>query len=258
MIRKCFVLVPIAGLIAWGGIAQAGTLESVVEGLKALNTIPVRTFIVLTGLFLIVIGVVGSIAGKIEPDKPGRIGALVVGSILLLFGIVGLPGDETPSKPPVVVQPQQPEIPSKPPVVVQPQQPEIPSKPPVAVQPRQLEIPSKPPVVVQPRQPEIPSKPPVAEQPQPPDVNIDGILEKRTREYFSAWRHGQTNRILQFFDFPLEQFYSKANAGSSFVESQVNNDFGRWDKRYAKIVDVRHVGDTLFPMRYQNPNRVYV
>lgn len=52
-----------------------------------LVDVPLTRMFVLAGVIFLLVAVLGRIEGKIEPGKLGRIGAAVVGSILLLVGL---------------------------------------------------------------------------------------------------------------------------------------------------------------------------
>ncbi|MGH8680851.1 MAG: hypothetical protein ACREVS_12085 [Burkholderiales bacterium] len=52
-----------------------------------LVDVPLTRMFVLAGVIFLLVAVLGRIEGKIEPGKLGRIGASVVGSILLLVGL---------------------------------------------------------------------------------------------------------------------------------------------------------------------------
>lgn len=61
-----------------------------------LVDVPLARMFVLAGIIFLLVAVLGRIEGKIEPGKLGRIGASVVGTILLLVGLAMhvLEGDE--------------------------------------------------------------------------------------------------------------------------------------------------------------------
>ena len=50
--------------------------------------VPVANLCALAGLVFLAIGVIGNISGRIQPGNSGRIAAGVVGSLLLIYGIV--------------------------------------------------------------------------------------------------------------------------------------------------------------------------
>src|SRR3990172_5391397 len=52
-----------------------------------LVDVPLTRMFVLAGVIFLLVAVLGRIEGKIEPGKLGRIGASVVGAILLLVGL---------------------------------------------------------------------------------------------------------------------------------------------------------------------------
>src|SRR3990172_9251834 len=53
----------------------------------SLVDVPLTRMFVLAGVIFLLVSVLGRIEGKIEPGKLGRIGASVVGAILLLVGL---------------------------------------------------------------------------------------------------------------------------------------------------------------------------
>jgi hypothetical protein len=49
---------------------------------------PIPNLCVISGLAFLAIAVLGNISGRIEPGKAGRIAAAVLGSVLLVYGVV--------------------------------------------------------------------------------------------------------------------------------------------------------------------------
>ena len=58
-----------------------------------LVDVPMVRMFILAGIFFLFIAVVGKIEGKIEPGSMGRIGAAILGTILMLIGIAMQYGD---------------------------------------------------------------------------------------------------------------------------------------------------------------------
>ena len=65
---------------------------------------PVGTLLVVAGLVFLLISVVGSVAGKIDPGKSGRIAAGTIGAVLLVTGI-GMQFREQPERRPTTEEP---------------------------------------------------------------------------------------------------------------------------------------------------------
>lgn len=57
------------------------------EVLLRLVDVPIARILVLAGFIFVLLGILGKIEGKIEPGPVGRIGAVILGSLLLGIGI---------------------------------------------------------------------------------------------------------------------------------------------------------------------------
>ncbi|HAF43706.1 MAG TPA: hypothetical protein DCK83_01845, partial [Gallionellaceae bacterium] len=60
-----------------------------------LVDVPMVRMFVLAGILFLMIAVLGKIEGKIEPGRIGRIGAAILGAVLIVIGLVMQYG-ETP------------------------------------------------------------------------------------------------------------------------------------------------------------------
>lgn len=87
---------------------------------------PPRTILLLAGLLFLLIAVVGTVQGKIDPGRYGREGAGVIGGILLAIGLIWpLLGLDTPKG--VAIPPSLPTATVTPPATPAPPTPPSPS-----------------------------------------------------------------------------------------------------------------------------------
>ena len=72
---------------------------------------------------------------------------------------------------------------------------------------------------------------------------ISPLLEKKTRAHFEAWKEGDEEKVLAFYDFPMSRFFSKSNATRKFVENQLNTDLSGWSDRSGEILSMNRVDE---------------
>jgi len=68
--------------------------------------------------------------------------------------------------------------------------------------------------------------------------NIVARIRQLSVDYYHAMIHGDKQKLLSLYDFPLPQYFSKSNVSRSFVEGDMDDYFSRWSRRSGNLQSV--------------------